>query len=706
MKQTVALVGNPNSGKTTLFNRLTGSKQHVGNWPGVTIEKKEGMFKVEEHEITLVDLPGIYSMSPYSMEEIVARDYIMKDHPDFIINIVDGTNIERNLYLSLQLKELGIPMVIAINMLDELKQNGIEVDLEALSKSLNSPVVGISAKNGTGMKELIHQLIHQANCTELFYDQDTEGSLQDLYKMMQGFEFDPTHRKFYAFKLLEDDHVIIHNFGMDSEHHHHYDSEDYMDEYQKSLSPQHRFSNELNQSIKADYSHYEQYQKLKEIQHAFCLKKNQIEIDMAVADTRYAFIGEVVAKAIHNKKQAFSLTLSDKIDRFATNKFLGIPLFFLILLIIFMVTFGPLGEILKEVVASGIGGVTVILGNALTSIDAPFWTQSLLIDAVLGGVGSVLSFMPQILLLFLFLSILEDSGYMARAAFLMDQMLRKIGLNGKAFIPMLMGFGCSVPAIMASRVMENEMDRKLTILLTPFMSCGARLPIYALFASIFFADQVGFAIFGMYVLGIAVAVACGFLLRNTVFKDNQSTFIMELPPYRLPSLQVTVNHVWQKCKGFLIKAGTVIFAMSVILWLFTNFTFTLQMTDQPELSILGHIGKLIAPLLVPLGFGHWQSAIALISGFIAKESVVSSMIVMYGVQSASDLSLLLSTVFTPLSAISFMTFTLLYMPCVAAVGAIKNETSSWKFTFQAILFQTGVAYLVSMLIYQVGSFFL
>lgn len=661
IKHTVALVGNPNSGKTTLFNQLTGSKQHVGNWPGVTIEKKVGTFTYEEHEITLVDLPGIYSMSPYSIEEVVSRDYIMDEHPDLIINIVDGTNLERNLYLSMQLKELGLPMVLAVNMVDELVQKGIELNIGQLSRELNTPVVAISARSGQGMEDLVHSLLHSTSSSTFTYDVQTEQILNRIIQVIKEKKHDGTHEKFYAFKLLENDELIHKEFEFTAE----------------------------------------QSKLIEDIQKDFCVLKNQREIDMAVADTRYAEIERLTNLCIRQTRTQETVTLSDRIDSLLTHKYLGIPMFFVILFGMFTITFGPLGTTLQGWVEGAIellsSGVLGLLSNG----GASEWSINL-IETVIGGVGSVLSFMPQIMLLFLLLSVLEDSGYMARAAFLMDRMLRKIGLNGKAFIPMLMGFGCSVPAIMATRVLENEKDRKLTMLLTPFMSCGARLPIYALFAGVFFPNNANIAVFSMYVLGIVVAIVCGLLLKHTLYKGDSSTFILELPPYRLPAFKNVMMHMWEKAKGFLIKAGTIIFSMTVVLWFLTSFNFSFQMVEQPEFSILGRIGQQIAWIFSPLGFGTWQSVISLLSGFIAKESVVSSMAVVYNTASAAEFDLVLAQVFTTSSAVAFMTFTLLYSPCVAAVATIKSESKSWKFTLQSILFQTSVAYVVSFMMYRIA----
>jgi len=661
-RETVALVGNPNSGKTTLFNRLTGSKQHVGNWPGVTIEKKEGVFHYEEHEITLVDLPGIYSLSTYSMEEVVSRDFIMNEHPDLIIDIVDGTNLERTLYLSMQLKELGLPMVIAVNMLDELAQKGITVDIDRLGRELNTPVVAISAKSGEGTQKLVHDLMENTYPSTFTYDEGTEKCLAEIRELIQPIEHDTTHEKFYDAKLLEDDVLFAR---------------------QLKMSPA-------------------QYQRLYEIQQEFCAARGQKDIDMAIADTRYEAIGRIIRECVHHPAETRSM--SDRIDDILCNKYLGIPMFFVILFTMFAVTFGPFGEWLKSLIEILITWISSSTVAWMVSANVNPVVQDL-VKTVFSGVGSVLSFMPQIMLLFLFLSVMEDSGYMSRAAFLMDAMLRKIGLNGKAFIPMLMGFGCSVPGIMASRVLENDEDRKMTMILTPFMSCGAKLPVYALLAGVFFPKQAGLAIFAMYVLGIVMAILCGFLLKKTVFKNSGSTFILELPPYRWPSLRNTAAHMWEKAKGFLIKAGTIILMCTVVLWALTSFTFTLQYTEDASLSIIAGIGKAIAWIFIPCGFGHWQSVISLISGFIAKESVVSSMAVLYTGGDVNALSVILPTIFSTRSAVAFMTFTLLYSPCVAAVATMRKESGSAAFTLKTILFQTGVAYVTAAVVYLIGGLF-
>ncbi len=660
MKQTVALVGNPNSGKTTLFNLLTGSKQHVGNWPGVTIDKKEGYFTVEEHDITLVDLPGIYSMSPFSLEEIVSRDFIMKEHPNLIINIIDGTNLERNLYLSLQLKELGLPMVIAINMLDELESKNIKIDIKKLSKLLNTPVVGISAKSGDGVKDLIHSLIHDTYSSTFMYDDVTEKHLKQITSLIKEVNHDPVHEKFYAFKLLEDDEILIKDF-------------------------------KFNQ---------EQFKRLYDIQESFTQSKNQKDIDMAVADTRYLVIENIIKQCVNKEKNIDDITY--RIDKLLLHKYLGIPMFFIILLIMFLTTFGPIGEYLMSIVENIIGNIAQYTNMFLVDNNASIWVV-LLVDTIINGVGAVLSFMPQIMILFLFLSILEDSGYMSRAAFLMDQLLRKIGLNGKAFIPMLMGLGCTVPALMATRVLETEDDKKMTMVLTPFMSCGARLPIYSLMAGIFFPNYAGIVIFSMYLLGLLVIIISGLFLKKFVFKNSGSTFILELPPYRLPSLKSTLIHMWEKAKGFMVKAGTVILIATVVLWVLTTFNFSLNMVDNTYESIIGVIGKSLEWIFIPTGFGNWEAVISLIFGFVAKESIVSSMAVVYGASTGSELSHILLSMYTNVQAYAFMAFALLYSPCVAAVSTLYKESDSIKFTIKSVLFQTGVAWLVATIINIVGS---
>lgn len=668
-KYTVALAGNPNCGKTTLFNMLTGSNQYVGNWAGVTVEKKSGKFKKENCEIELVDLPGIYSLSPYTMEEVITRDFIADEHPDVVLNIVDGTNFERNLYLSMQLTELGMPMVIAVNMADSMRARGDQCDFEGLSKTLGVPMVPISAKKGDNIDALVKAVIKAAREKITYphpeYDRPSHKAIdkiKDVIKTVPGVDL--LHINFYASKLLEGDPEVAKKERIDG------------------------------QTLK----------KVEQIAREYEQTSPYGDRETMLADARYRYITGLMDKFLIKKQKPGQLTLSDKIDAVVTNRFLAIPIFLLIMLTVFLVTFGPAGEFLK-------GGISYLIDDLLapsadkllTGAGAPEWTHSLLVDGVIAGVGAVLSFLPQIMLLFLFLSILEDSGYMSRAAFVMDSFLRKIGLNGKAFIPMLMGFGCTVPAVMAARTMENDRERKLTIMLVPFMSCAARMPIYALFAGAFFEKNRGLAVFSIYILGIIVAVITGLVLKKTLFKKNNAPFILELPEYRLPSLNTLMLHLWDKCRDFLVRAGTLIFSMTVIVWVLQNFDFTFHPAASGEESIIGRLGMAVAPVFIPLGFGTWQAVVSLLSGFVAKEAVVSSMAVLYGAASQEALGAMLPSIFTPASAYAFMVFTLLYMPCVAAFGAIKREMNSWRWAIGSVALQTSIAYVLALLVYQIGS---
>lgn len=675
----IALTGNPNCGKTTLFNRYTGSNQYVGNWSGVTVEKKEGSAKHNGKTVTVVDLPGIYSLSPYSMEEIITRDFIIREQPDVVVDIVDGTNIERNLYLTIQLMELGTPLIVAVNMMDEVKARGDAIDCAMLSERLGLPVIPISARRGENITELLEQAVNLAQSRQntihdlsrvtgkITYDAVTQQAVQLILAIISQNEQDkhqPLH--FYAGKLLESD----------------------------------------AQAAKALHLTEKQARQIEEVVSGYEQSSPYGDRETMLADARYRYVTSICAQAVRKGNREGSMSLSDTIDQVLTNRILAIPIFLMIMLLMFSATFGPVGEGLKglvvrffeEVVAAG---VTRLLDYAV----APDWTYGLLIRAVIGGVGSVLAFLPQIMILFLFLSILEDSGYMARAAFIMDRLLRKIGLTGKSFIPMLMGFGCTTPAVMAARTMENERDRRLTIMITPFMSCGAKLPIYGLFASVFFQHNKGFVVFSMYIIGMLVAIVSGLVLKNTVFRGNVAPFVMELPPYRLPTPSSLLLHVWDKCRGFLVKAGTVIFSMSVLVWLLQNFDFRLQIVTDNAQSIFAVVGRLLAPLFVPLGFGTWQASVSVLAGLVAKETVVSSMMVLYGASGQEALGQVLSGVFTSLSAFSFMVFCLLYMPCISAFVSIKREMNSLKWALGTAAFETGVAYFVAMLVYQIGKLF-
>ena len=666
----VALAGNPNCGKTTLFNALTGSNQYVGNWPGVTVEKKEGTARLGDREITVVDLPGIYSLSPYSMEEIVARDFIIGEGPDAVIDIVDATNLERNLYLTVQLLELERPLVLALNFMDEVKARGDQIDVERLSKELGVPVVPITAKTGEGLDELL-QVAHRQMHLGVTYEPDDlyDDFTHDIHHRMGELIHDyayaanlPAH--WASIKLLEGDGIVA-----------------------KALNLPADVQNKLD-AIIAEY----------EASSALG------DRETLVADSRYRYIERVVHASVVKGKGSEGPTLTEKIDRIVTGKYTALPLFLCAMLVMFVITFGPFGSWLQDGVSALIDLFSGWLEGALTAAGAPAVVISLACDGIISGVGGVLSFLPQIALLFFFLSFLEDSGYMSRAAFIMDRLLRRFGLSGKAFIPMLMGFGCSVPAIMGARTMENEKDRRMTILLIPFMSCSAKLPVYGLLSAAFFGPWAGLVVFGLYVIGMAVGILSGIFFKHTLFAGEPAPFVLELPPYRFPSIENIATHVWQKVKGFLVKAGTLILAMSIVLWLLQSFDFSLHMVDDGANSMLGTLGALIAPVFAPLGFGFWQAAVALLTGFIAKEMVVSSLSMFYGfsLTAAGTAVAAAMTGFTPLSAFSMLVFILLYVPCVAATSTMAKELGSAKWTVFSVCWQIGVAYVVSLLVHTVG----
>jgi ferrous iron transport protein B len=657
----IALAGNPNCGKTTLFNLITGSNQYVGNWAGVTVEKKVGRTKVGHSEI--VDLPGIYSLSPYTLEEIVARDYILYDRPEAIINIIDGTNIERNLYLTIQLLELQRPMVIAINMMDEVKAKGDTIDCDLLSHFLGATVIPISAKKGDNIDKVVKEAEHLAHNQDFYsqnivYDNTTQEALYDIMMIISENKYPKeTPLTFFASKLLEDD-----------------------------IEAKKKLNLSAAQSLK-----------IEEIVKAYENTSEYGDRETMLADARYKLIEGIVKKCVKKNSSPETLTVSDKIDKIVTNRILAIPIFLVIMMFMFMLTFGDVGTFLSGLIDSFfVDFLTPMVEQVLANAQSPEWTRGLLVDAVIGGVGGVLTFLPQIMILFLFLSLLEDSGYMARAAFIMDKLLHKLGLSGKSFIPMLMGFGCTTPAVMATRTLENEKDRKMTIMLTSYMSCGARLTIYALFAGIFFKENQGFIIFSMYLLGMVVAILTGIILKKTVFKGTHSPFILELPPYRFPGIKTTLLHLWDKCRGFIVKAGTIIFSMSIIIWGLQNFNFSFEMVTQSNESIFGLIGGYISPIFTPLGFGTWEASISLLTGLVAKESVVSSMSVLYGINGVRD-------AFNPASAYAFMVFSLLYVPCISAFVAIKKEMGSLKWALATALMQIATAYFVAFIAYQILS---
>ncbi len=666
----IALAGNQNSGKTTLYNNLTGSNQHVGNFPGVTIEKKEGQLK-KYKDISLVDLPGIYSLSPYTMEEVVTRDFLLKENPDLILNIVDATNIERNLYLTLQLMDLSIPMVIALNMMDEVTASGNSIDVKKLSCHLGVPVVPISASKGEGISELIDVVIKTVK--EKSSPKKLDFCVGEVHKAIHSISHLIDEQaeaagypvRFAATKLVEGDEPTI-----------------------KSLK------------ITENQLHIIEHV-VKDMEAAL-----QTDREAALADMRYCYIEQICSETVVKKQETKEQQRSEKIDEVLTHKYFGIPIFFGIMFFIFWMTFNVIGAPLQGLLEELIGAITEITSNAMIAFDVSDWLHSLVIDGIFAGVGSVLSFLPLIVILFFFLSLLEDSGYMARVAFLMDKLLRKIGLSGRSFVPMLIGFGCSVPAIMATRTLASERDRKMTIVLTPFMSCSAKLPIYGMITVAFFPDNAAIVMIGLYIMGIIAAVISGLLLKNTIFKGEPVPFVMELPAYRIPSRRSVLIHMWEKGKDFIQRAFTVIFLGTIIIWFLQSFNWSFDMVEDSSNSILAYLGSLIAPIFIPLGFNDWRASTALITGLTAKEAVVSTLSVLTGAVTDSQLSEVMFTMFSPLSAFAFLTFVLLYMPCIAAFAATKRELGSLKYAALAALYQTVTAFIAGMLVYQIGSLFI
>lgn len=690
-KFVVALAGNPNSGKTTLFNALTGNRQYVGNWPGVTVEKKEGEILPDNYakkqglpKIFITDLPGIYSLSPYSLEETVTREYIVGEHPDLILNIVDATNIERNLYLTTQLMDMDVPTVVALNMIDELEPNGITIDIDGLSKKLDMPVLPISARSGKGVKELIDFVLEivsgqrELKCTSVSV---FEGRLREHVKNAAdiALKYKNGNTVWYGVKLLENDGKI-------------------MTELQLSDGDRSTLENIRQKITESDFIPKSCVHNCSECKHHTEFKENKSSVSEIISAVRYAYISSIMFKV--KKEKNVDMSFSDKLDRIMANRYLGIPIFFAIMFMIFQFTFGPAGSYLMELVQGFIDGpVTHGVEYLLDLCNAPDFIHSLLVDGVISGVGGVVSFVPQIMILFFFLSFLEDSGYMARVAFNMDILLKRIGLNGKSFIPMVLGFGCTVPAVMAAKALDNERERRLTIMLVPFVSCSARAPVYAVFISAFFAEKRGLISFGIYLLGFLVAILMGFLLRKTVFRSEGIPFVIELPQYRWPSFKGLMANVWEKGKGFLVKAGTVILAASVCVWLLQNLTPSFKLTNDSSQSIMAMIGRFIAPIFTPMGFGDWRAASSLLAGLSAKESVVSSLEILYA-SSSDGLAKTLTAFFTPASAMAFMTFVLLYTPCVAAIAAIRKELASWKRTLGTIAMQLICAYVFSFIVYR------
>lgn len=668
----VALIGNPNSGKTTLFNQLTGSRQYVGNWPGVTVEKKEGKLLYKNEEIKIIDLPGIYSLSPYSSEEIVTRNCLLHDDVDLIINIIDSTNIERNLYLTTQVMELGKPVIVVLNMIDILEKKGDKIDYQLLSKLLGVAVIPMSANKHDKIEDLVDScldIISQKASSKIqdvqnIYTPEIDSILNNIEKILKNSNNKiKVNPRWLAVKLFSEDHDILKNVHLTE------DELSKINFYKNSVSP----------------------------------SKNT-DRQMIISEYRYNYICSICKKCVHKNLKNDKLSITDKIDKIVTNKFLALPIFLAIMMLIFYITFGPVGNYFKSWAEFLIND---IIGNSieklLISLNASSWTKSLILDGVVKGVGSVISFFPQIMILFTLLSVLEDSGYMARAAFITDKMLRKIGLSGKAFVPLLMGFGCSVPAVLGTRILEHDKDKKLTILMIPFMSCSAKMPVYSMFISAFFPSHQPIIIFSIYLLGILVAIFTAFLLKNTILKGKEAPFIMELPEYKLPTLKNLSLHVWERLKDFLVKAGTVLVGATIVIWFLQSFNFSLHTVQDSSDSILAYLGAKIAPIFTLCGFNDWKASVALISGIIAKESVVSTSAILYNTEASMDLHHALSQYFSMLSAYSFMVFVLLYTPCVAALSAIRKEMKSIKWTTISILYQLLTAWFVSALVFQIGT---
>jgi ferrous iron transport protein B len=619
---TVALTGNPNTGKSTIFNALTGARQHIGNWPGVTVDKKVGQMSKGDQQITVIDLPGTYSLSAYSIEEKIVKEYLIEEKPDVVVNVVDASNIERNLYFTVQLLELGTPAIVNLNMMDEAEAKGYRVDMELLRKNLGVPVVSSVATNNNGLRQLIDSID-----PILIKKKQVQSPL--LAEHLSNIE-------------------AINNSG-----------------------------------------------------------KDQDIIEEEIIESRYDFVNKVLAEALVVNEGVTSW--HDKLDNIITHRLLGIPIFIAVLYAIFELTFTWIGQPISDLLDEFVGGtLTDWVAGALVAVGAAEWLQSLVVDGIIAGVGGVIVFVPLIFTLFLLISFLDGTGYMARVAFIMDRAMRRIGLSGKSILPMLIGFGCTVPAVMGARAMDSERDRKITILIAPFMSCGARLPVYALFAVLFFPGQESKIVLSLYLLGIIIAIMMGIIFKSTILKGDSEPFLMELPPYRIPTLRTVLIQTWEKGKGFLVKAGTIIFSMSVVIWFLSSYNF-FGPAEMSE-SLLAAIGKIIAPIFTFHGFGTWEAGVAVMTGILAKEAVVSTLGVLYGVaeiaedavEAATQLQTTIGVSFTSLSAYAFMVFTLLYTPCMAVLGTVKKELNSWKWTLFAAAYPFALAWLISLIIYQGG----
>ncbi len=666
-----ALAGNPNSGKTTLFNTLTGSRAKVGNWSGVTVEKNEGLLKFGNEKIFITDLPGINSLSPFTEDEIIARNFIIYNKPNLIINIIDATNLSKSLYLTTQLMEIGIPVVVALNMMDEVKASGDILDAKLLESELGIPVVPISARDGEGIEALIQ-------ACESYYKKPYVAK-----SILESFEiFSPIQQiinlllktgcknvLYNTIKLVEGDKLVIGDIYLGPSLHKEITTT--LDNFKKSTQASGGGSKDF---------------------------------ETVISESRYNFSDSLVNKVLVKNTKAEQESLTDKVDSILLSRVLAIPIFLLIMFVIFQITFGAFGSFLTDLIDVTVNqDLAAKVQDALVANGVNEMLIGLIVDGVFVGVGTVLTFLPQVVLLFFFLSFMEDTGYTARTAFIMDGFLRKMGLSGRSFIPMLMGFGCSVPAIMASRSLKSESDRRITMLITPFMSCGARLPVYAVFTGALFASGSGAVVFSLYIFGIVIAILSGTILSKTVLKGEQSPFLIDLPPYRMPKMSTVLFRMFGKSKDFVVRAGTIMLLASIVIWFLQTYDIYFQVVEDNSYSMFADIGAFIAPIFAPLGFGTWQASVALLTGVIAKEAVVSTLAILYNApEESTQLLQTISQAFTPLTAYAYMVFVLLYMPCVAAFATVARELNSFKWTMFSILFQTGIAWIAAFLIYNVG----
>lgn len=673
MEYKIALAGNPNCGKTTMFNDLTGSSQYVGNWPGVTVEKKEGKLKANKQAI-IQDLPGIYSLSPYTLEEVVSRNYLVTQHPDAMINIVDASNLERNLYLTTQLLEIGVPMVIALNMMDLVRKNGDKIDVAKLSQALGCQIIETSALKGEGSAEVAKAALTLAQRKSLApkplsFDPKLEETLSMIQKQIAG-SCDPNNLRWFAIKLFERDEKAMEQLNL---------SAAVLDQIEA-----------LRQEAEREFDD---------------------DAESIITHERYQAISRILKTCYQKQQTKQRLTTSDKIDKIVTNRILALPIFALVMFVVYYLSISTVGTMMTDWVNDVL--FTEIIPPAvegwLTAANTAPWLQSLVLDGIIAGVGAVLGFLPQMMVLFLLLALLEDCGYMARIAFIMDRVFRRFGLSGKSFIPMLVGLGCGVPAVQASRTIENDRDRKMTIMTTTFIPCSAKLPIIGLISGALFHGS-GWVATSAYFVGIAAIIISGIILKKTkLFAGDPAPFVMELPAYHIPSVKGVLIHMWDRSKAFVRKAGTIIFLSSALIWFLSNFNFSLQMVETPD-SILASIGRVIAPIFAPLGWGHWEAAVGSFAGLVAKENLVSVMAILYGfaevAENGDEMWSVFAQNFTMISAYSFLVFNLLCAPCFAAIGAIRREMGSGKWTWIAIGYQCLFAYVVSLIVYQIGNLLL